>query len=77
MSGSPPPSSRLSHKAHINVPSQLSFAISAGMQKSGSTLLHEYGWSSGDARWFDLTNKAQDPARLAPESLLEFLEGLR
>jgi len=38
---------------------------------------HEAGWSSGDARWFDLTNKAQDPARLVPEALLEFLEGLR
>ena len=36
----------------------------------------EAGWSSGDARWFDLTKAAQDPARLAPEALLEFLEKL-
>ena len=37
----------------------------------------EAGWSSGDARWFDLAKVAQDPARLAPEALIEFLEGLR
>jgi hypothetical protein len=38
---------------------------------------HEAGWSSGDARWFDLKKADEDPARLAPESLLEFLEALR
>ena len=36
----------------------------------------EEGWASGDARWFDLTKAAQDPARLVPEALLRFLEEL-
>jgi arylsulfatase A-like enzyme len=35
---------------------------------------HEVGWSSGDARWFDLEKADEDPARLAPEDMLEFLE---
>ena len=37
---------------------------------------HEAGWSSGDARWFDLTKAEEDPARLVPEALLKFLEDL-
>ena len=34
---------------------------------------HEAGWAYGDARWFDLAQAAQDPARLVPKALLEFL----
>jgi ADP-ribose pyrophosphatase YjhB (NUDIX family) len=38
--------------------------------------LHEEGWSHAEARWFDLSKAAQEPARLAPEALTEFLEKL-
>ncbi len=34
---------------------------------------HEAGWAYGDARWFDLAQAAQDPARLVPEGLMRFL----
>lgn len=38
---------------------------------------HEAGWRDADARWFDLSTAKEDPARLVPEGLIEFLEGLR
>ena len=34
---------------------------------------HEDGWSSGDARWLDLTQLANEKARLVPEGLADFL----
>lgn len=34
---------------------------------------HEAGWSSGQARWLDLTQLANEQARLVPEGLAAFL----
>lgn len=35
---------------------------------------HEAGWTSENARWFDLTQADEDDVRLVPEGLWEFLK---
>ena len=37
---------------------------------------HEEGWASAEARWFDLSRAADDPACLVPEGLAALVGGV-
>ena len=49
-------------------------SVDESRSQRGKLPFHEEGWSSGEARWFDLARTEQDFARLVPEALSEFVK---